>query len=172
MSLGTFYNTVNALYEEQQQQEQSAANAEWNRWTEWQESVWAQQNSVIASFQSAMDEANAANEERYQQGMGIYDEMIEMFQPGGGYGEGAAAYYGQAKEQAKASNIQELTSSGMANLTSGGGFEKSYEQDVGVPFWLNLNDMQMQALAGAMSCLLYTSPSPRDATLSRMPSSA
>ena len=27
-------------------------------------------------------------------------------------------------------------------------------------------------LGGEMSCLLYTSPSPRDATLSRMPSSA
>ena len=30
---------------------------------------------------------------------------------------------------------------------------------------------KMQAV-GALSCLLYTSPSPRDATLSRMPSSA
>ena len=29
-----------------------------------------------------------------------------------------------------------------------------------------------EALAGFCSCLLYTSPSPRDATLSRMPSSA
>ena len=28
------------------------------------------------------------------------------------------------------------------------------------------------AIAGAQACLLYTSPSPRDATLSRMPSSA
>ena len=28
------------------------------------------------------------------------------------------------------------------------------------------------ALAAAVDCLLYTSPSPRDATLSRMPSSA
>ena len=28
------------------------------------------------------------------------------------------------------------------------------------------------ALKGSMDCLLYTSPSPRDATLSRMPSSA
>ena len=27
-------------------------------------------------------------------------------------------------------------------------------------------------VGGGMSCLLYTSPSPRDATLSRMPSSA
>ena len=33
--------------------------------------------------------------------------------------------------------------------------------------------MPEQAMAGpAFTCLLYTSPSPRDATLSRMPSSA
>ena len=30
----------------------------------------------------------------------------------------------------------------------------------------------MQAMGGSYTCLLYTSPSPRDATLSRMPSSA
>ena len=29
-----------------------------------------------------------------------------------------------------------------------------------------------EGLAGVSACLLYTSPSPRDATLSRMPSSA
>ena len=32
--------------------------------------------------------------------------------------------------------------------------------------------LQANKLAGDLSCLLYTSPSPRDATLSRMPSSA
>ena len=31
---------------------------------------------------------------------------------------------------------------------------------------------QQPGIGGAMTCLLYTSPSPRDATLSRMPSSA
>ena len=31
---------------------------------------------------------------------------------------------------------------------------------------------KITAIAGESSCLLYTSPSPRDATLSRMPSSA
>ena len=35
-----------------------------------------------------------------------------------------------------------------------------------------LADDQGQAIAYANICLLYTSPSPRDATLSRMPSSA
>ena len=34
------------------------------------------------------------------------------------------------------------------------------------------NGFQKQDFHGALPCLLYTSPSPRDATLSRMPSSA
>ena len=34
------------------------------------------------------------------------------------------------------------------------------------------NDFDLAAIARDYSCLLYTSPSPRDATLSRMPSSA
>ena len=41
---------------------------------------------------------------------------------------------------------------------------------------LQVRHMVMQILAfmwsGVFACLLYTSPSPRDATLSRMPSSA
>ena len=42
-----------------------------------------------------------------------------------------------------------------------------YEKALGVPVkWTNFSN------GGAMTCLLYTSPSPRDATLSRMPSSA
>ena len=36
----------------------------------------------------------------------------------------------------------------------------------------NVGELLGQALAIAKFCLLYTSPSPRDATLSRMPSSA
>ena len=34
------------------------------------------------------------------------------------------------------------------------------------------NQIDLVAMAGFGTCLLYTSPSPRDATLSRMPSSA
>ena len=38
---------------------------------------------------------------------------------------------------------------------------------------LGINSLVRLAIGGALlSCLLYTSPSPRDATLSRMPSSA
>ena len=37
---------------------------------------------------------------------------------------------------------------------------------------LDFTQQKLTKAAGAKDCLLYTSPSPRDATLSRMPSSA
>ena len=37
---------------------------------------------------------------------------------------------------------------------------------------LALHDVSLKVPKGKVVCLLYTSPSPRDATLSRMPSSA
>ena len=40
------------------------------------------------------------------------------------------------------------------------------------PDWLPEKFASVEAMAQAYTCLLYTSPSPRDATLSRMPSSA
>ena len=42
----------------------------------------------------------------------------------------------------------------------------------GEPQFRPTNDVSLPALRKAYFCLLYTSPSPRDATLSRMPSSA
>ena len=42
----------------------------------------------------------------------------------------------------------------------------------GVDIWPATQKVLDAAVAKAYGCLLYTSPSPRDATLSRMPSSA
>mgnify|MGYP003311831478 CR=1 FL=1 len=38
--------------------------------------------------------------------------------------------------------------------------------------WVDLIDQEKLSIKDVVVCLLYTSPSPRDATLSRMPSSA
>ena len=46
--------------------------------------------------------------------------------------------------------------------------KKIYEDD----YVLSFHDINPQKKIHALVCLLYTSPSPRDATLSRMPSSA
>ena len=39
-------------------------------------------------------------------------------------------------------------------------------------FWKNISDYSFAEIADTVACLLYTSPSPRDRTRSRMPSSA
>ena len=56
------------------------------------------------------------------------------------------------------------------------GIQKAYTTRVGAgPFPTELFDQwgtYLQKTGGEYGCLLYTSPSPRDATLSRMPSSA
>ena len=44
--------------------------------------------------------------------------------------------------------------------------------DLGGPFRREKSDKKLARYIKAQTCLLYTSPSPRDATLSRMPSSA
>ena len=46
-------------------------------------------------------------------------------------------------------------------------FEAFQEYDEGVKCYINSEELDKSKI-----CLLYTSPSPRDATLSRMPSSA
>ena len=43
---------------------------------------------------------------------------------------------------------------------------------VGVCDKIGLEEQDVEQCDGTVTCLLYTSPSPRDATLSRMPSSA
>ena len=63
-----------------------------------------------------------------------------------------------------------------ANLSGGGNIDlKDPNRDMGIrlerifnPMFLKIRDLSVPFI----TCLLYTSPSPRDATLSRMPSSA
>ena len=64
----------------------------------------------------------------------------------------------------------------LANLVSkGGGFKYGYSNAITLDSFCSggatYNVLEGSTLA-SYTCLLYTSPSPRDATLSRMPSSA
>ena len=60
----------------------------------------------------------------------------------------------------------ELTNSGFSELTSSEDVKNALSQSGTTLIVVN------SVCGCAASCLLYTSPSPRDATLSRMPSSA
>lgn len=104
-----------------------------------------------AAFSGAAAQATAANEARYAQGMGLWDEIIQRYQPGGGYGEGALASYERGKTRAVGAGMQQLVSSGLANTTVAATIGKKYEEEVGTPFKLQLQDVQSQRLSEAQA---------------------
>ena len=63
--------------------------------------------------------------------------------------------------------VDEMVAKGEAALNAG-----QDEQQEQRPDWLPEKFSDAEQLAQAYACLLYTSPSPRDTTASRMPSSA
>ena len=73
-------------------------------------------------------------------------------------------------------NIGNSTNSGCApttvNFINGSSNATSYEWNFGDPASGAANISTLENPSHTYNCLLYTSPSPRDATLSRMPSSA
>ncbi len=107
--------------------------------------------SIGSAFAQASQQARKANEQRYTQGMGLWDEIIQRYQPGGGFGAGAMASYERGKTRAVGAGMQQLVSSGLANTTVAATIGKKYEEEVGTPFKLQLQDVQSQRLSEAQS---------------------
>lgn len=102
-----------------------------------------------AAYSKAADEARAANEKRYSQGIGMLDETISRYQPGGDFGKGAMAQYERGKTRALSDASQSLVSSGLSNTTVAASIGKKYEEEVGTSFRLQLEDMRMGRLQEA-----------------------
>jgi len=107
--------------------------------------------AVGSALQAAADKARAANEKRYGEGLDLWDQIIQRYQPGQGFGAGAMASYERAKTKAVGSGMQQLVSAGLANTTVAAGIGKKYEEEVGTPFRLQLQDMQSERLSGAQA---------------------
>lgn len=106
-------------------------------------------SASLKAYEKAAKEAKAANEARYQEAMGIYDQIISQYQPGGQFGQGALAQYEIGKTKALSQGMQNLVSSGLSNTTVAGAMPMQYEQEVGTPFRLQLEDMRMRLLSEA-----------------------
>jgi hypothetical protein len=106
---------------------------------------------AINAFAAAANKARAANEERYKQGMSLWDQIIQRYQPGGAFGAGAMASYERGKTKAVGAGMQQLVSSGLANTTVAATIGKKYEEEVGTPFRTQLEDMRMGRLSEAQS---------------------
>jgi len=102
-------------------------------------------NSLARS--SAM--ATSANLQRYDQAMSIYDEIIKTYSPGGSFGKGVRGQLEKQKVRDVGAETQDLISSGLYGTSTQAATGRKWEESVGAPARLRLEDIQMQRLSQA-----------------------
>jgi hypothetical protein len=106
-------------------------------------------DDIIAQMEQSADEARAANLKRQSQAYAIYDEIIARYGPEGSFGAAAEAQLERQKVRDVASGTQGLVSSGLYGTTNIAGLGKAWEEEVGEPARLRLEDMKMERLSQA-----------------------
>lgn len=84
-------------------------------------------------------------------GLGLWDQVIALYEPGGAYGAGAMASYYAGMRKSLAEATQSLVSAGLYGTTTTASLAPRYEQEIGVPFRLSLAEQQTQARAQALA---------------------
>jgi len=107
-------------------------------------------DNLIAQFQAQQEAANAANEQRFQQGLDIFDRIIKQQETGDVSEQATEAAIGRARTKSVAQGTQALVSSGLASTTQAAGLGKKFEEEVGVPARLQAADIRQQRLSGAL----------------------
>ncbi len=105
---------------------------------------------IIARFQQQQDAANAANEQRYQEALALYGDIVEQYKPGGAFGAGFEAQLDRQKTKTVAGQTQQLVSSGLFGTSVTAGLGQKFEEEVGQPARLKLEDMRMGRYAEAV----------------------
>jgi hypothetical protein len=106
-------------------------------------------NGALAAYQQSYNQAQAANLKRYDQAMAIYDEIIKRYQPGGSFGQAALQQLETQKTRDVGAETHQMMSSGLAGTTGMGAIGRRWEESVGQPARLRLEDLQMQRLSEA-----------------------
>lgn len=106
-------------------------------------------DDLIARFTEEQDRANAANQQRYEQALGIYDQIAERYKEGGTFLKGVESQLKQAGTLATAKGMQNLVSSGLSGTTQVAGLQKKFEAEVGAPTRLQAQDVAQQRLSSA-----------------------
>ena len=71
-----------------------------------------------------------------------------QYAPGGGFGKGTEAGLERGRVKAMASGMQGLVGAGLAGTTMAGTLGKKYEEEVGTPTRLGVEERRAQALSG------------------------
>lgn len=96
------------------------------------------------------NEAKKRTEAQEKEIRGLLDQIIQMYQPGGSFGKGTEAMLTRQKEKDLASATQSLVSSGLFGTTMAAGLPKKWEEEVGMPSRLKLEDVRYGALSEAL----------------------
>lgn len=105
---------------------------------------------LINQFTAAGEESKAANLARGEEIRGLTQQVIDMFQPGGSFGQGFLSEIERLKTNTVAGQTQQAVSSGLFNTTATGNLGAQFEANQGTQARLQLADMQAQRLAGAI----------------------
>ncbi len=107
-------------------------------------------DTLIAQFQEQQARANEANEARYQEGLGLYDQLLKDTEAGGTFEKATEAGIARGRQKAVAQGTQSLVSSGLASTTTAAGLGKKFEEEVGQPARLRAQDVQAQRRSEAI----------------------
>ena len=108
-------------------------------------------DDLIAQFQAQQERANLANEQRFQQGLDIFDRIIKQQETGGTFQKATEAAIERGRTKSVAQGTQALVSSGLASTTQAAGLGKKFEEEVGVPARLQAADISQQRLTQALT---------------------
>ena len=80
----------------------------------------------------------------------LLDQIIARYQPGGDFGKPEEALLKQQKKKSGAQTAQDLVSAGLSGTTVGAGTGQRWEQEIGMPARLKLEDIRSQRLTEAL----------------------
>lgn len=110
-------------------------------------------SSLLSGYQSAAESARAANIARKEEIKGLYGQMMKRFQPGGTLQKTGLAKIERAKTKGVGQEMQHMISSGLYGTTTAAGVPRRWEEDIGVPARLKLEDIMAQGLTGVQTGL-------------------
>ena len=82
--------------------------------------------------------------------MGLLDKIIERYRPGGEFGKGELALLEREKTKSLARTQSGMVSAGLAGTTVSAGAGQKWEEEVGMPAKLQLEDIRSQRLMESM----------------------
>lgn len=98
----------------------------------------------IQKMEGVAEQARVSNIQRKQEILGLYDEMAQLYEPGGAFQQAALADIERAKTKGVGQEMQQMISSGLYGTTTAAGVGRRWESEVGAPARLKLEDISQQ----------------------------